>query len=90
MSHEELLDWFTARNGLVRVYEVGDQLQLFSPDPTPMVKIVEVDSDPLEFVIVRQSVYLRFPDSLQSSDRNVEVCQLPSQPSRDVALVASE
>ena len=90
MSHEDLLDWFMARAGLIRVYEVEDQLQLFSADPTPMAKLVEVDSDPVEFAIVRRSVYLRFRTALHSSERLVEVDQFPTEPLIVAAMVASE
>ena len=90
MSHEELLDWFMARAGLIRVYEVEDQLQLFSAEPTPMAKLVEVDSDPLEFAIVRRSVYLRFRSALSTSDRLAEVDPFHSEPLIVAAMVASE
>ena len=45
MSQDELLAWFMARGGCVRVYEIEDQLQLFATDPTPMTKLVESDTD---------------------------------------------
>ena len=90
MSQDELLAWFMARDGCVRVYEVEDQLQLFATDPTPMTKLIEFDTYPLESVIVRQSVFLLFRALLPNRDRLLEVDPFPSGPSQEeAALVAS-